>query len=238
MKISKKNPGVLIFLLILAMMIAGCKKKTENPPVDNSIWDIEKDGIPKFVGANYIEIAKIYRISKYRSSVGHDYSDAFEHCRSMKHYFELKDSVDWSLVKIYAPVSGKITRIDPEWAGVKIEIESDEFPAFRFSVFHVNLIAILKVGDPLAAGQLLGTHIGKQTMSDISVIVNDPTRQGRMVSYFDVITDGIFNDYFNRGVNARADLIISKAKRDANPLTCNGDTFIGTDTLVNWVVLN
>ncbi|MDP1726189.1 MAG: hypothetical protein Q8M15_13105, partial [Bacteroidota bacterium] len=62
--------------------------------------------------------------------------------------------------------------------------------------------------------------------------------QGRMVSYFDVITDGVFNDYFNRGVQTRADLIISKAKRDANPLTCNGDTFIGTDTLVNWVVLN
>ncbi|MDP1725331.1 MAG: hypothetical protein Q8M15_01005, partial [Bacteroidota bacterium] len=222
MKIYKKNPAVVIFILILAMMFPACKKKTENPPVDKSIWDIDKDGIPKFVANNYIELAKIYRISKYRSSVGHDYSDAFEHCRSMKHYFEPIANLDWTTVKVYAPVSGKITRVEPEWAGDKIEIESNEYPAFRFSVFHVNLISILKVGDPVSAGQLLGTHIGTQTLSDISVIVNDPTRQGRMVSYFDVITDGVFNDYFNRGVQTRADLIISKAKRDANPLTCNG----------------
>lgn len=238
MKIYKKNPVAVIFLLILVMMIPACKKKTETPPIDNSVWDIDKQGIPKFVGFNYIELEKIYRISKYRSSVGHDYSDAFEHCRSMKHYFEPKAAIDWSLVKIYSPVSGKITRIDPEWAGAKIEIEATDYPAFRFSVFHVNLIAILKLGDPVTAGQLLGTHIGTQTLSDISVIVNDPTHQGRMVSYFEVLTDGVFIDYINRGIQTRADLIISKAKRDANPLTCNGDTFIGTDTLVNWVVLN
>jgi hypothetical protein len=75
-------------------------------------------------------------------------------------------------------------------------------------------------------------------MSDISVIVNDPTRQGRMVSFFDVITDAVFNLYQNRGVANRNDMIIPKAVRDANPLTCSGDTFVSSDTLENWVTLN
>jgi hypothetical protein len=74
-------------------------------------------------------------------------------------------------------------------------------------------------------------------MSDISVIVNNPTRQGRMVSYFDVITNEIFAQYQNLGVNNRSEMFISKTLRDANPLTCSGDTFITTDTIENWVYL-
>ena len=75
-------------------------------------------------------------------------------------------------------------------------------------------------------------------MSDISVMVNDPTHQGRLVSYFDVITEDVFNEYITRGANARTNLIISKALRDANPLICNGDVFVVSDTLENWVTLN
>jgi len=75
-------------------------------------------------------------------------------------------------------------------------------------------------------------------MSDIAVIVNDPTHQGRMVSYFEVIKDEVFNEYSSRGVTSREDLIISKAIRDANPLECSGDTFVTSDTLENWIYLN
>ena len=121
--------------------------------------------------------------------------------------------------------------------GTKIEIASDDYPAFRFSIFHINTIVSFNVGDKITSGQQLGTHIGSQTWSDISVIVNDPTKQGKMVSYFDVITDSVFNAYSNRGVTNREELIISKAIRDAYPLSCSGDTFITTDTLENWVVL-
>ena len=74
-------------------------------------------------------------------------------------------------------------------------------------------------------------------MSDISVIVNDPTKQGRMVSYFETITDKIFGDYINRGVESRDKLIIPKATRDINPLTCEGDTFTSADLLESWVIL-
>lgn len=227
----------LAFLLLIALN-TNCKKEKDDTPVNKDIWDIDKDGIPRFVNTDYIELSKIHRISKFRSSVGHDYSDAFEHCRSMKHYFEPKVSEEWSTVKVFSPITGNITRLEPEWAGMKIEIASEDYPAFRFTIFHVNLIKNYQIGNKVTAGEQLGTHIGSQTMSDISVIVNDPTRQGRMVSYFDVISDGVFNIYQNRGVSSRSELIISKTIRDANPLVCNGDVFVGTDTLSNWKVLN
>jgi len=220
------------------VIITSCSKEIEKPASSDDTWDIDQNGIPEFVTTNYIEIDQIYRISKFRSAVGHDYSDAFEDCRSMKHYFEPRGDVDWSTIKIYSPVSGTITRVENEWAGTKIEVASDDYPAFRFSIFHINLTAARNVGDKLDAGEQLGTHFGSQTMSDIAVIVNDPTHQGRMVSYFEVINDEVFNEYSSRGVTSREDLIISKTLRDANPLTCSGDTFVTSDTLENWIYLN
>jgi hypothetical protein len=238
LKIIRKSQIVFLFLLFL--IIPGCSKKHDaNNNTTNDIWDIDKDGIPKFVNTNYIELSKIYRISKYRSSIGHDYSDSFEQCRSLKHYFQPKDNVDWTTVKIYSPVSGTITRVEQESVGgTKIEIASDDYPAFRISIFHINLQGTRTVNDKISAGEQLGTHIGSQTYSDISVIVNDPTKQGRMVSWFDIITESVFNEYSARGINSRAEVIISKSERDANPLTCSGDTFTSSDPLENWVYLN
>lgn len=104
--------------------------------------DVDSNGIPRFVQTDYIELAKIDRISRFRSGEGHDYSDNFESCRSMKHY-----------------------------------------------------------------------------------------------SYFDVMTDALFATYNARGINLRADAIISKAARDADPLTCEDETFDGPGHLPNWVQL-
>jgi len=228
---------IIFFLSFLLISLNNCSDESENPEETSDIWDIDKDGIPKFVETNYIELDKIYRISKFRSSIGHDYSDAFEDCRSMKHYFEPKGDLDWSSIKIFCPVTGKITRVDEEWAGTKLEIESKDYPAFRFSIFHIAKLKDYKVNDTVIAGEQLGTHIGNQTMSDISVIVNDPTKQGRMVSYFETITDEIFESYINRGVELRDKLIISKTTRDVNPLTCEGDAFTSADPLESWIIL-
>lgn len=227
----------LVCLFGFLIPLFKCSKDDNTKTQPSDIWDIEKDGIPRFISTNYIELGKIYRISRFRSSVGHDYSDAFEHCRSMKHYFEPAIDVDWSLIKIYAPVTGIITRVEEEWAGTKLEIASNDYPAFRISIFHINKIKPFNINDTISAGQLMGTHIGAQTYSDISVIVNDPTRQGRFVSFFDVMTDPLYKQFTDRGVNNRKDLIISKEERDRYPLTCNGDTFTSLDSLENWFVL-
>lgn len=226
-----------LLLNILLFLIFSCgEEKYVTKPAD--VWDIDQDGIPRLVTVNFIELVKIARISKFRSAVGHDYSDAFEHCRSMKHYFEPRSDIDWSQIKIYAPVSGRITRVEPEWAGTKVEIESSSYPAFRIVIFHINLSSNLSVGDLITAGVQLGTHIGAQTYADIAVIVNDPTRQGRLVSYFEVISDDVWAEYQQRGLTDRQQLIIPRAVRDAYPLSCSGDAFTSIDPLENWVVLN
>lgn len=229
---------ILLSLCFCSLGLSTCSKDDEISNKPEVTWDIETQGIPKYVNTNYIEIDKIYEISKFRSGYGHNYSDAFEQCRSMKHYFEPKSNVDWSTIKIVSPISGTITRLDEEWAGTKLEIMSDEHPAFRFQIFHIYNSFNVKLNDHVVAGQQLGTHIGSQTMSDISVIVNDPTQQGKLISYFDVISDSVFNEYKKRGVQNRDDLIISKETRDANPLSCNGDMFTSADVLSNWVILN
>ncbi len=219
------------------MSLYALVRKNLYPQVQNNTWDIDKNGIPHFVNTNYIDLSKISSISKYRSSFGHDYSDFTEHCRSMKHYFEPKPNTDWATIPIYAPIKGTITRLDMEWADTKIEIASDDMPAFRFSIFHVNLLGNRTIGEHLSEGELIGTHIGNQTMSDIAVIVNDPSHQGRMVSYFETITDELLHAFISRGAKTREDFLISKAWRDAHPLTCDGETFTSTDTIQNWVIL-
>jgi len=237
-KPKKMKHASLLYLCILGglFLFSHCKKEEEKP-TPSDVWDIEKDGIPKIVESPYLPIATLQRISRFRSSVGHDYSDAFEHCCSMKHYFEPVAKLDWSLIEISAPVTGSVTRVETEWAGTKLEIDSEKYPAFRFAIFHINPNRTFQVGDKINAGELLGRHIGNQTYSDISVIVNDPTRQGRFVSYFDVMPDSLFADFKSRGVPDRSTLIISKDEREAFPLMCHGDTFTSTDSLQSWVEL-
>ncbi len=200
-------------------------------------YDIDADGIPRFVDVDYIELSKIDHVSKFRSGQGHDYSDAFESCRSMKHYFYPKDSVDASAVKVFAPVDGTVSWLFQESAGTQIQIRSTEYPAFVFVIFHVNDGGSLGFGDTVVAGQQLGTHIGSMTGSDIAVRVNTPAG-GKLVSYFDVMTDAVFAAYQARGVSTRDELILSQESRDAAPMTCAGEEFTSTDSLDSGVSLN
>lgn len=232
------------FFLLSALVIlysglfwqSSCKKKNNNNGNPEDVWNLETQGIPKF-SEHYLELDKISKISRFRSSAGHDYSDFTEQCRSMKHYFYPKDTINWSNIQIFSPISGTVTRFEQEWAGFKIEIQSDQYPAFRMMLFHVATIREFFIGDKLTQGQLLGYHIGFETWSDISVFVNDPTRQGRLVSYVETLTDEAFSDYLLRGATARSDFIISKSLRDLNPLQCSGDAFLPGDTLNVWVQL-
>jgi hypothetical protein len=195
------------------------------------------NGIPRFVSTDYIELDKITAISRFRSGYGHDYSDDFESCRSMKHYYQPLGSVTWSNILVRSPVAGTVVGLNEEWAGTQIMIKSSDYPAFYFILFHVALSSPMTVGDSVAEGQLLGTHVGDQTMSDVAVLVK--TREGeRLVSYFDVMTDLLFTNYIDRGAGSRSDFIITKEERDADPLICDGETFLTPGTLPNWVYLS
>jgi len=154
----------------------------------------------------------------------------------MKHYFQPSNTVDWAGIEIRSPVDGIVIGLHEEWAGTRIEIRASEWPAFLFTVFHVQVGPSLSVCDRVSAGQLLGTHVGTQTMSDIAVQVTTPAGW-KCISYFDVMTDSLFATYQARGINSRTNMIISREARDADPLICNGDTFEGPGNLPNWVTL-
>ncbi len=243
MKSSLRGITVLILTFLLAVFLTTCDNSDNS---DNSVtesegnnetYNVDANGIPQFMSVDYIEIDNIYQISKFRSGIGHDYSDDFESCRSMKHYFQPKGSIEWSTVQIFSPVNGTISRINEGWAGAQIQIKSEEYPAFNFIIFHVNLTNPITVNDLVVAGQQLGTHIGSQTMSDIAISVSTPNGW-KLISYFEVMTDSIFQDYQARGLNSRNDAIISKEARDADPLTCDGEEFTDSGNLENWVILN
>ncbi len=64
-------------------------------------YDVDANGVPRFVDTSYIDLDGLTRISLFRSHDGHDYSDGVETCRSMKHYFK----VPTSATVIRAPVA-------------------------------------------------------------------------------------------------------------------------------------
>jgi hypothetical protein len=234
---SISNRLLFIFSCTVLLFLS-CKKNdaspsgnTNPPPIINTAGDTAK-----FITADYIELDKIDRISKFRSGFGHDYSDGFEHCRSMKHYFQPKGTVDWSAVKIFSPVKGTVVKITTEWAGDQIHIQPVHNPGSSVIIFHVVLKPPLAVGDSVQAGQQLGTHIGSQTMSDIAIggIYNNIWK---LSSYFMLINDSLFLRYNARGLQHREDAIISKEARDADSLRCNGESFGTEGTINNWVIL-
>jgi hypothetical protein len=192
--------------------------------------------VPKLATHDYIDLAKVSQVSKFRSGIGHDYADAFEKCRSMKHYFVPPRGAAAAAVRIYAPFTGAVTRTIQEWAGVQIQITSAANPAFTAILFHVNPSIGLADGTPVTGGQRLGNHIGEQTGSDIAIAVSEAGGR-RLVSWFQTMSDSVFAKYAARGVTSRNQMIISKAARDASPLSCSGEAFRDGGSLANWVTL-
>jgi hypothetical protein len=192
--------------------------------------------IPKLVESDYLDLSQIGSISKFRSAEGHDYSNAFESCRNMKHYFKPKADADCGNIKIFSPVSGVVFHTEEEWAGTKIDIQPDKYSAILITIFHVRIRKPLHPGDRVTAGQQLGFHFGKDTWSDIAVSVT--TLKGRkLLSYFEVMPDSVFERYRVRGLASREAAIITKAVRDADPLSCQGAAFTSRGHTENWVVL-
>jgi hypothetical protein len=253
---------IIICLFTCSIIFSCTKEPSDNPtpdqpinnPVDSDttvvtlpmVFDLPADSAPYFVGACYIDLNKIGMISKFRSGFGHDYSDDFEFCRSMKHYYTpLNNSAD--SISIYSPVKGKVVRMFSEWAGNQVQIRSDEYPAFVFILFHVNSFSNVQENVNVEAGELLGYHVGTMTSSDIAVKVStsvdgpkaDPQTEQkiRYFSIFHVMNDSIFNLHQQKGVISRDEAIITEAERDNSSLNCNGQAFLDQGTLPNWVTL-
>ncbi len=123
-------------------------------------------GLPEFIANDFVNLsADIQDISLFRSSAGHDYSDSFEQCRSMKHYFSPPVSKRFNnTVPVYSPVTGRIVHLQTEEDIVddgktnqQVVIRPDNQPAILIVMFHIDLLATSLVpGTQITAGQQHG----------------------------------------------------------------------------------
>jgi hypothetical protein len=220
---------------------AGGKTAQSTIYVGAPTYDVASLGPPEVLAANYIDLSKIERISRFRSTVGHAFVDGSgETCRSMKHYYQpYWPDVDWTTVDIYAPASGTVLTITADGAwGKKLLLRPRDLPAMYVQIFHVNLDPGIVTDGWLDAGDHIGKHASNNTSSDIAVMFGSK-EEGTLVSYFETMTDAVFDEYNARGVSSRAAAIITKQERDADPITCSGEQqFTEHGDLEDWVVLN
>lgn len=237
MKKTKKIALAAIIISVTALLVGGIFWYGLGPKID-------ENNPPQIIEAHAIRPADVEGISKFRSGAGHDFSAGGETCRSMKHYFMPKGFAQYTAtnqqggdeylppaptpettIKIYSPLSGKITAIQSEQypIGKQIYIRSDTHSNITVRLFHVYPLGSIKEGEKVTAGQQIG-EISKYQQTDIAVQAR--SRNGeQFFSYFQMMPDALFIDYQKHGVQDRKALMISRAERDARPLQCNGEQF-------------
>ncbi len=189
---------------------------------------------PKFIQADFIDLSKIYSISKYRSGAGHDFSGNGETCRSMKHYYSPQYTGEGSKdanglppkpdgktdISIFSPVDGTIVEVSEEHTpiGKQVTIVPSSASGYQIRLFHIYLDNTHNAGTKVKAGEKIAV-IGGQQGTDIAVQAGGILSQ-KFISYFDVMPDSLFSNYTARGATSRADFILTKEYRDAHPLKC------------------
>ena len=121
----------------------------------------------------------------------------------------------------------------------RVFIRSGSNPAVLVVLFHVDLLTTdLVVGSEVSAGQQLGYArmiSGGSVHHDFDIGAQIHTATGvRYVSYFELLDAGVFSNYSSFGLS-RSDFIITESERDADPLTCEGETFTSSGSLPSWV---
>lgn len=235
---NRKTVIIAIIIVVGAVLVAPRFLNS------NQIHDLDDD-IPRLVTHEFTQLEKIGQISKFRSGAGHSFTDDSESCRSMKHYYAPKQEHIDNDIEIYSPVDGTIVELWEDQRGeesatdYQIHIKSEKYPAFTVRLFHI--MTDNKVGDKVQAGQLLGYAYmadNTQVAHDFDIAVHVNTREGRRyISYFDVMTDEVFQAYIDRGATSRTQFIITKEYRDAHPLTCDGEWFTEPTVDNDWVGL-
>lgn len=239
--------GRLAFQVATALLLTGCGPRADlTAPIPTSIVasptqaratmlrQPSSNQDAGFIAHSHIDLHRIARISRFRSGVGHDFSDDRERCRSMKHYFEPRLDQDVTALEIRAPTAGRLVELAPEWAGHRLRIQPEAAPELRVVIFHVRPEEGLAVGDRLRAGQRLGWHSGPETMSDLAV-----ERLGedyQLLSVFDLLTPALRSELSALLIEP-AELTISRSARDADPLQCEGDRFLDPPSPADWVRL-
>lgn len=220
----------IFYLVLLGMLLQGC-----------GMIPIETEGLtpstlPRFIEHDIVSLNQIEKISKFRSREGHDYSDGFENNRSMKHYYQPYASVisNQQSVSVYSPVDGTVMMVQSESSfGAQVRIIPRNYPYITIVLFHIY--TTLTPGASVSSGQLIGRASVEprgsyQSVSNFDVAVW--TSSGRLVSWFDIMSDSIFSSYQARGATSRGQFMISKEVADTS--THNFGNSVSSD----WVFLN
>jgi hypothetical protein len=243
--------GLGAFILILVIVVFFLMMLARNAPAPQ-------------IAANFTQLDKIEKISKFRSCAGHTTvpQDQREMKRSMKHYFWVKPQhLGGDTVEIHSPYDGfvSVVRKDPT-DGLEGEIWISPknifgllppFGMWIFSVQHINVRDGLNQGSEVKAGDLIGhaaVAADNRNTFDIVYAKGSPTVKridnwmGPFVdldSVFNHMSDEVFAQYQEKGIAAKEDLIISKEERDQNPCIYkdNGPYFLNQEDENNWVLL-
>ena len=74
--------------------------------------------LPYFITASHVDLTDIASVSKFRAAAGHDFSDSFETCCSMKHYFDNIDHYATRFTQpIYSMVDGVVFYLQESGSG-------------------------------------------------------------------------------------------------------------------------
>ena len=260
-----------LVVLVLMLTLAACggdreahsdARGTDDPSAGGPPpLDPDRDPLPAVIEALHIPLERIRRISKFRSGVGHDFSDGVESCRSMKHYLhplggEPGEAHDpsWSTLEIRSPLTGTIREMRDEWgrgrAGFGMTIVSEAHEQIAVTLFHVAPDDGIEIGRRVEAGERLGRHSTDETYHDIAVAVRGVADEAgewgglRYVSWFDVMSDEVFAAFAEYDIDERDRFLIPRETRDEHPLSCDErrrftarDPLAGEDDSGIWVTL-
>ncbi len=249
--IKKVLIGIGVLIVVLISVVLFSLKSAQNEP-------------PPQITANFVDLNKIAKISKFRSCAGHVTvpQDAREMKRNMKHYFWVKPQYNKpQAVEIYSPYDGYVAdiRSEPElnlegeiWiTPMQIFAMVPPLGVWSFSVQHIDVKHGLKLGDKVKAGELIGYLAVSEKRGDSFDIVYGksgfPPKKidnwtgpfADLDSVFNHMSDKVFGEYQKKGIASKEDFIISKEQRDQNPCQYQGEGpyFTNQEDQNNWVVL-
>ena len=213
---------------------------------------------PSQLVANFVDINKVSKISKFRSCTGHTTvpQDGLEMKRNMKHYITLyPEHRKENFVEIYAPYDGYIALILNEEIWIAPERKSllNILPInqWMFSVIHVKPKEGLGIGSKVKAGELVGFGTFLQypefdpSFDAVYGMMGIPPKKldnwnspyGKLDSIFNHMSAEVLTEYEQKGLT-RENIITSKEDRDNNPCTYrDGGPYFENSGSNDWVEL-
>ncbi|TSC64622.1 MAG: Uncharacterized protein G01um1014106_47 [Parcubacteria group bacterium Gr01-1014_106] len=198
-----------------------------------------------FITHNFIDLANVDSMSKYRSCHGHQTVDQWsdEPVSNMQHYIPVLASLEPDTVKIYAPFDGYVLGDAPNTMpdeGITMVPASGvpwwPFNQWRFAMNHTHVLPQFQ--DPPIHFVKAGTHVGyvnaltrygtrnNGTQVRVGVTAIPPMLKNgngepykKLDSVFHYMRDDVFAEYHAAfpGVNSRDDFIFPKEWRQTHP---------------------